>query len=79
MWPYIKPYWFRALLGVALAVPVGALDSVVALFLKPYTDDVLVAKKRHFRIVCAAAHYRLCIAAKHTQLQREISDHLGGQ
>ena len=33
MWPYIKPYWFRALLGVALAVPVGALDSVVALFL----------------------------------------------
>ena len=19
MWPYIKPYWFRALLGVALA------------------------------------------------------------
>lgn len=48
MWPYIKPYWFRALLGVALAVPVGALDSVVALFLKPYTDDVLVAKNATF-------------------------------
>lgn len=44
MWPFIKPYWFRALLGVALAVPVGGLDAVVALFLKPYTDDVLVAK-----------------------------------
>ncbi|HJD19555.1 MAG TPA: ATP-binding cassette domain-containing protein [Candidatus Avelusimicrobium excrementipullorum] len=48
MWPYIKPYWFRALLGVALAVPVGALDSVVALFLKPYTDDVLVSKNATF-------------------------------
>ena len=48
MWPYIKPYRFRALLGVALAVPVGALDSVVALFLKPYTDDVLVAKNATF-------------------------------
>lgn len=44
MWPFIKPYWFRAFLGVALAVPVGGLDAVVALFLKPYTDDVLVAK-----------------------------------
>ncbi len=48
MWPYIKPYWFRAFLGVALAIPVGALDSVVALFLKPYTDDVLVAKNATF-------------------------------
>lgn len=44
MWPFIKPYWFRALLGIGLAVPVGSLDSVVALFLKTYTDDVLVAK-----------------------------------
>lgn len=48
MWPFIKPYWFRAWLGVALAVPVGALDSVVALFLKPYTDDVLVGKNATF-------------------------------
>ena len=48
MWPFIKPYCFRACLGVALAVPVGALDSVVALFLKPYTDDVLVGKNATF-------------------------------
>ena len=34
--------------GRALAVPVGALDSVVALFLKPYTDDVLVSKNATF-------------------------------
>lgn len=44
MWPFIKPYWFRAFFGVALALPIGSLDAVVALFLKPYTDDVLVAK-----------------------------------
>lgn len=44
MWPFIKPYWFRAFLGVALAIPVGSLDAAVALFLKTYTDDVLVAK-----------------------------------
>lgn len=44
MWPFIKPYWFRAAIGLTLAVPVGALDSAIALFMKYYTDDVLVAK-----------------------------------
>jgi len=48
MWPFVKPYWFRALLGVALAIPVGGLDAIVALFLKPYTDDVLVGKNATF-------------------------------
>ena len=48
MWPFIKPYWFRAMLAIALAIPVGGLDAVVALFLKPYTDDVLVAKNATF-------------------------------
>ncbi len=44
MWPYIKPFWFRALLGVLLTVPVGALDGTVAMFLKYYVDKVVVAK-----------------------------------
>lgn len=44
MWPFIKPYWFRAMLGILLALPVGALDSVIALFMKSFTDDVLVDK-----------------------------------
>ena len=48
MWPFIKPYWFRALLGLTLAVPVGALDSAIALFMKYYTDDILVAKNATF-------------------------------
>lgn len=48
MWPYVKPYWFRALLGVALTVPVGALDGAVAMFLKPFMDKVMVDKQPHF-------------------------------
>lgn len=48
MWPFIKPYWFRALLGLTLAIPVGALDSAIALFMKYYTDDILVAKNATF-------------------------------
>lgn len=48
MWPYIKPYWFRACVGVALTVPVGALDGAVAMFLKPFMDKVMVDKQPHF-------------------------------
>ena len=48
MWPFVKPYWFRAVLGLVLALPVGALDATVALFLKYYTDDVLVKKDAFF-------------------------------
>ena len=44
MWPYIKPYWFRALLAVLLAIPIGALDAVIAWALKPFMDIVLVDK-----------------------------------
>ena len=44
MWPYIKPYWFRALLSVLLAAPIGMLDGVIALSLKPYMDLVMVEK-----------------------------------
>ena len=44
MWPFVKPYWFRALLGILICIPVGALDSVIAFSLKPYMDYVLVDK-----------------------------------
>ena len=44
MWPFVKPDWVRALLAILICIPVGALDSVVALALKPYMDDVLVDK-----------------------------------
>ncbi|MBE6452715.1 MAG: ATP-binding cassette domain-containing protein [Alphaproteobacteria bacterium] len=44
MWPFVKPYIFRAFLAVILCIPIGALDAVVALALKPYMDIVLVDK-----------------------------------
>lgn len=44
MWPYVKPYWFRALMSVVLAIPVGSLDAVIALSLKPFMDLVMVEK-----------------------------------
>ena len=44
MWPYVKPYLFRAILAILICIPIGALDSVVALSLKPYMDIVLVDK-----------------------------------
>ena len=42
MWPYIKPVWFRALLTLILAIPVGSMDAVIAWAIKPYTDAVMV-------------------------------------
>lgn len=44
MWPYVKPVWFRALLSMLICIPIGALDSVIALALKPYMDLVMVEK-----------------------------------
>ena len=50
MWPYVKPYWFRACLGAALTAPVGALDGAVAMFLKPFMDNVMVDKQPRFSV-----------------------------
>ena len=44
MWPFVKPYWFRALLAGLMSIPIGALDVVVAWFLRPFMDVVLVEK-----------------------------------
>ena len=44
MWPYVKPVWFRALLAVTICIPIGGLDAVIALSLKPYMDLVMVEK-----------------------------------
>ena len=42
--PFIKPYLKRAVLALLLAVPIGCLDAVIALSLKPYMDVVMVEK-----------------------------------
>ena len=44
MWPFVKPIWFRALVSLLICIPVGSLDAVIALSLKPYTDVVVVGK-----------------------------------
>ena len=43
--PYFKPYLFRTLLALGLAIPIGALDAVIALALKPYMDVVMMDKQ----------------------------------
>ena len=44
MLPYVKPYTFKAIVALTLCIPIGALDAVIAISLKPYTDLVMVEK-----------------------------------
>lgn len=41
IWPYIKPFWFRIILGFLVAIPLGLLDGVTAFALKPFMDYVV--------------------------------------
>lgn len=41
IYKYIKPFLGRAILSVLVAIPVGMLDGVVALALRPYIDNVV--------------------------------------
>ena len=41
IYPYIKPVMGRAFLNLLIAIPLGLLDGVVALSLKPYLDFVV--------------------------------------
>ena len=42
MWPYIKPFWFRALMVLLLTIPIGSMDAIIAWAIKPYTDAVML-------------------------------------
>lgn len=44
IFPYIKPYLFRIILGFMVAIPLGLLDGVTAFALKPYMDYVIGGK-----------------------------------
>ncbi len=44
IYPYVKPYWFRALAAVLITVRVGSMDAVIAWSLKPYMDVVMIEK-----------------------------------
>lgn len=41
IFPYIKPFMGRVILGFLVAIPVGLLDGVVSFSLKPYMDYVV--------------------------------------
>ena len=50
MGPLVKPYWFRAILGLLATAPVGLLDGAAALFLKYYVDNVVVSKNAEWAV-----------------------------
>ena len=51
IWPYIKPYMFRIILGFLVAIPLGLLDGVTAFALKPYMDYVIGGKTFEFTLL----------------------------
>ncbi len=42
--PYLKPYWWRAVLAVLMTIPIGMMDGAIAWVLKPYMDEVMIDK-----------------------------------
>jgi len=40
IYPYVKPYWKRALLAVLITIPGGALDAAIPWALKNYMDSI---------------------------------------
>ncbi len=50
MFPFIKPYLFRIILGFIIALPLGLLDGVTAYVLKPYMDFVINGKTFEYTI-----------------------------
>ena len=44
IYPYVRPYWKQAVLALALTLPVGSMDAVIAWVLKPYLDVVMFEK-----------------------------------
>ncbi|MCD7879977.1 MAG: ABC transporter ATP-binding protein/permease [Candidatus Gastranaerophilales bacterium] len=57
IYPYIRPYWFRILLGFLIAIPLGLLDGVTAFVLKPYMDYVIGGTALSFDIL--AWHFEI--------------------
>jgi len=48
IFPYIKPYMFRIIIGFIVAIPLGLLDGATAFSLKPYMDFVIGGKDLNF-------------------------------
>lgn len=61
IFPYIKPFLGRVILGFLIAIPVGMLDGVVAFSLKPYMD--LVIGKKNLILACVLPFLVVLFAA----------------
>ena len=48
MYPFVKPYIFRIIIGFLVALPLGLLDGVTAFALKPYMDYVVSGNDLNF-------------------------------
>ncbi|MDR2782000.1 MAG: ABC transporter ATP-binding protein/permease [Holosporaceae bacterium] len=44
IYPYVKPYWARALMAVFVTLPVGMMDTVIPWALKNYIDSITSGK-----------------------------------
>ncbi len=44
IYPYVHPYRYKAILALVLTLPVGAMDAVIATFLRPFMDTVMIEK-----------------------------------
>ena len=44
IYPYVRPYLFRAVLALIITIPIGSMDAVIAWVLKPYMDTVMIEK-----------------------------------
>lgn len=45
IYPYVKPYWIRALIAILITIPIGSMDAVIAWSLKPYMDVVMLEQQ----------------------------------
>ena len=54
MYPYVRPYWSRALLAILITIPIGAMDAVIAWVLRPYMDVVMIDKNMSSSILFPA-------------------------
>jgi ATP-binding cassette, subfamily B, bacterial MsbA len=58
IFPYVKPYFFRAVAAVLITIPLGSMDAIIAWALRPYMDVVMIEKN-----VKASSYIPLLIVA----------------
>lgn len=80
MWPYVRPIWFRALLSILICIPIGALDAVIAMALKPYMDMLTIEKSINASwYVAIAIVFFTCLQGVLKYLSTYISTWVGGK